>query len=302
MQCLQSTAPNTTLNFGKHYSYEMYLKQIHSAYNKQSVLKIISENINSNTKIGSGFSADVYRDRQISDYLYRIERNRFKPQTSFNIELQGINTSPDVPNFGQPVATNNNGLNIIKKVNGKSHSIPNWTQRILGMFNRNENLSHSEIRYIIDETQEISSYPEKSFEQLARKIKMLSLNSENEIDFFNTNNLLIDKPNKTFNIVDLWEKSTVGGNGTDSVVALFLDPLMHNEVLSALGQKDKKTFIENGKIIIEKILNSCEKAGLKRNQDYVSGAYTKFDNKRHCDWAAPRFDEFKYTFRDDLKE
>lgn len=302
MQCLQSTVPNTSVNFGKRYSYEMYLKQIHSVYNKQPVLTVIGENINPKNRIGSGFSADVFRDRQIPDYLYRIERNRFNPKTSFNAVMQEIKSSPEVPNFGQPVATNHNGLNIIKKVNGKSHSIPNWTKKILGMFNGNENLSRSEIKYIIDETREIASYPEKSFEQLARKIKMLSINSKNEIDFFNPNNLLIDKPNKTFNIVDLWENLTDGGNGSDSVVALFLDPLMYNDVLSSLNPKDKKTFVDNGKIIIEKILNACEKAGLKRNQDYVSGAYTKFDNKRHCDWAAPKFDTFKYIFRDHLKE
>lgn len=292
------------ISFGQRLNFTDFITTLHKVYKNKSIKNIVFSTIKDNNNyVGSGFSADVYSIPGIDNYLIRIERKSFSPQSFIKSPIISEPQNECAPNFGQYIATNNHGFFITKKVFGESHSLPNWAEKIKAIENGTGELTHKEARYILDKIVELSEFPQKAFDNLAQNIEKLNKYTDCEIDIMNPNNLIVNNKTKSINIIDLWYQHSANGsvapfNGTDSMINLMLDPLTHNKVYEKLGIKDCEKLFKASKTIIEKAFTAAQNAGLSRTKDNAKIIYSDFDKHADLDFAVPAYNEFLRLYQD----
>lgn len=286
------------INFKQKLNYNDFLCNIHMFHKNKSIKNIILSTISDkNNYIGSGFSADVYSIPNIKNYLIRIERKYFSVQNLLESPIISEPQNEFAPNFGQYIATNNQGLFITKKVSGESHSLPNWSEVIRDIENRTAELTKEQSKLIFDKIINLSQFPQKSFDYLAQNIEKLNKHTDCEIDIMNPNNLIVDNKTKNISIIDLWyhhsdNGSTAPYNGIDSMINLMLDPLTYTMVLDKLDKKNKVQFLNSSKEIIQKVFISSERFGLERIKDNIKIIYGDFDKHSKLSFALPAYEKF----------
>ncbi len=291
------------ISFGKTLNYKDFLISMKQAYKNKSIKNVIFSTISDpKNRIGSGFCADAYGIPQISDYIIRIERKYFTPQSFIQNPITEAYQNTLAPNFGQYIASNGHGFFINKKVQGESHSLPDWAFKIRQIQN-GEDLTHHDAKIIFNKIKTISQYPLSSFEELAQNIQKLNQYTKSEIDIINPNNLIVDADNQKFGIIDLWYKhkgydSPETYNGMDSMINLMLDPFSHTLAANKLSNSDRENFTQASYEIIQKTLISGEKAGLKRTNENALKIYIDFDEKRSINFARKAYLEFLQMYKD----
>lgn len=300
-----NTLPNTynDISFGKSLSYNDFLASMHAVYKNKSLKNVILSTIgNDKNFIGRGFSANVYSMQGIDNYLIRVERKHFSPKSFIENPIIAEHQNELAPNFGQYVASNGHGLFITKKVFGESHSLPNWSLKIIGIEKGVDEITHKDAKFISNKVKILSEFPQAGFNDLSRKIQQLNKYTDCEIDIMNPNNLIVDEGNTALGIIDLWYKhsendSTAPFNGIDSIINLMLDPLTHNKVYEKLNNADKELFTNSSEQIIKKVFTAGEKFGLERTNDNAAIIYKDFDKNAGLDFAVPAYEEFLNMYK-----
>lgn len=296
---------NQNIVFGKNLSYNDFLVSMRRVYKNKSLKNVVLSTINDkNNFIGSGFSANAYDIPGISDYIIRIERNKFTPQNFINSTIREEKQNELAPNFGQYIATNRFGFYINKKVIGESHSLPDWANAIQRI-QSGEDIIHRDAKLFLNKIKNLSEFPQTSFDEIAKNINLLNKYTESEIDIINPNNLITNNNTKHIGIIDLWYKHIENGshepyNGTDSLINLMLDPFIHSKVYNKLSNTDKDKLIEYSTLIINKALEAGKNTGLSRTKDNAMMIYKDFDTTRSKPFAVPAYKEFLEIYSDIL--
>lgn len=286
------------INFKQKLNYNDFLCSVHKFHKNKSIKNIILSTISDkNNYIGSGFSADVYSIPNVENYLIRIERKNFSAQSLHESPIISEPQNEFAPNFGQYIATNNQGLFITKKVSGESHSLPNWSEVIRNIENGTSELTKDQVKLIFEKIINLSQFPQKSFDELAKNIQKLNRYTDCEIDIMNPNNLIVDNKTKSISIIDLWYHHSDNGsvepfNGIDSMINLILDPFTYCEVLKKLDKENKNQFLKSSEVIIQKIFSASQKAGLERTKDNAKIIYRDFDKHSNLNFALPAYEKF----------
>lgn len=290
------------LSFTSALSYKDFLAAMTKAYKNKSVKNVILSTIaDDKNYIGSGFNANAYNIPNIPNYILRIERKSFDPQTFMHHPLVEETQNSLAPNFGQYVASNGNGLFINKKVFGESHSLSNWSETIIKIEN-GEEILYKDAKTIFEKIKKLSEFPLTSFEDLAKKIKKLNKYTKSEIDIMNPNNLIVNNEKKELGIIDLWYKHSYNAthepyNGIDSMINLMLDPFTHTKVYNKLNNTDKDILIKSSSEIIKKVMDAGEKNGLERTSINARAIYRDFDKRLPEPFALPSYEEFLQMYR-----
>lgn len=292
------------ISFGKKLNYDDFLNSLHKVYKNKSLKNIVLSSISdSNNFIGRGFSADVYVIPKIDDYLIRLERKKFTPQSFITTPIIPEIQNELAPNFGQFVATNNRGFFINKMVHGLSHSLPNWADKIKKVEEGVDFITYNDAKFISGKIRELSEFPQKSFDSLASNIDKLNKYTDCEIDIMNPNNLIIDNEQKTIGIIDLWYKHSDNGssepyNGVDSMINLMLDPFTHRRVFDKLNKREKTVLLDSSQKIIQKVFTASEKHGLERTNINAIIIYKDFDKHSNLKFAIPAYEDMLRLYPD----
>ena len=293
------------ISFGKSLNYKDFLISMRKIYKNKSLKNVILSTINNEKNyIGSGFSANAYDIPGIPDYIIRIERKSFTPQNFIHSAIKEEKQNELAPNFGQYIATNGQGFYINKKVIGESHSLPNWSNTIQKI-QAGEGIKHRDAKLFLNKLENLSEFPQTSFDEIAKNINLLNKYTKSEIDIINPNNLIIDNKTKHIGIIDLWYRHIDNGshepyNGTDSLINLMLDPFIHKKVYNKLSNSDKDKFIEYSTRIIDKVLEAGKNNGLSRTKNNAMQIYKDFDNTRSKPFAVPAYNDFLEMYSDIL--
>lgn len=296
----------SNISFKQKLNYCDFLKNLHSVHKNKSIKNIVLSTINNKENfIGSGFTADVYAIPGIENYLIRIERKNFNTKSFLENPIIPELQNELAPNFGQYIASNSYGFFITKKVQGESHSLPNWPEVIENLETKTQGLKYKEAELILNKITKLSEFPQQSFDELAKNIQKLNKYTDCEIDIMNPNNLIVDEQNKTINIIDLWYKHSENGstapfNGIDSMVNLMLDPLTFKTVYDKLSHKQQDKLIKVSEQIIEKIFIAADKFGLERNRENAKIIYRDVDKHSDFNFALPAYEKFLEIFADKL--
>ncbi len=248
----------------KTLDFDTFTKQFKNAYEDNSfedvALKICSDEKN---LIGEGGSKKVFRIEGVKDFLIALMKNEYKSG-----DLGPFESVPNVipeHNFGQCIASNRSGLYIIPKVNGESHSLPNWLSRYKAKTEKDIPITGKEAQLVAQQIKKIANFPLRSYEDFALQLDCLTRNKI-RVDALNPNNILVDGENKAFNLIDIDDDQKIFGeipkplNGSADMIALLLDSLMHVAYKDALTTKDSYNLGRAAKCIIEKCRVAAEKS------------------------------------------
>lgn len=261
--------------------YEKFKNNFKTAYGTYSVGEVAySSIIKPENLIGEGAEKMVYEIPQMEDYVLAFNKKADKkaPLEPF-VEYE--NKLPEY-NFSQAIAGNNNELTIMKKVNGTSHSLPDWTKQYRATTYDGAVVSNKDAKMFLNQLGEIETFPLESYVDLASQIKYLA-DRKVKIDSFSPNNILVDKNAKKFNCIDImpnsenFSKITPEINGTSDMIAILCDALMQKKYMDALDAKDCAIMQEKTKSVIEKCKKAGKIAGLSDNPSISYETYILCD-------------------------
>lgn len=255
-------------------SYTDFRKQFKSVYGNVPVEKIVDDIINNpKNLIGEGAQKRVYCIPGIDDYLIgKYKKVESEPGAYF---VRAKNTLPEY-NFGQPVATNNADLIIMKKVDGKPHSIPLNVAPFCRRFEGIE-CTYEEALTLLKSIEEIEKFPLEAYIDFAKQIKYISDNNL-RVDTVSANNLLVDKKNKSLHYIDIPDNQDVTESinpkcGTMDMICLCLNSMLFGSCLKALNEDEANTMIEKSKKIIEKCKIAGKVTGLELGTENTRKTY-----------------------------
>lgn len=284
-------------SFGRALNYHDFLTEMRKVCKNKSLKNVVLSTIaDKKNYIGSGFNANAYNIPGVDDYIIRIERKTFTPQSFIQNPITEETQNALAPNFGQFVASNNFGFFINKKVFGESHSLSNWAEKIKAV-EYGQELTHTDAKTFLNKIHNIAEFPLQSYTELAQKIRKLNKFTESEIDIINPNNLIIDNENKKFGIIDLWYKHKENGNfppynGIDSMINLMLDPFLHKRAYGKLSNTDGDKLKLASETIIKKVFKASETAGLVRTKDGAMVIYKDMDKRLPDHFAVTSYSDF----------
>lgn len=243
--------------FVRSSAFEQFISQIKNSYPQEKIMDVILKSAVSENFLGSGRCAKVYEIPNVKDFVVRILHDT-KSENILNHEIKMVEDEFPNKNFGQKIADNDNGVTILKRVLGTSQGFPNPSEK------DNDNLfliDHA--RAVLNQIVEMSKFPQESFNDFALKVKEINKSSKYILDCLNPNNLLVDKENLQFNIVDLSERGKFTAllgckQDSDDMISLLLNLPFHRKVHDVLPtDNEKELLIKSSKIIMNKVYRAA---------------------------------------------
>lgn len=211
--------------------------------------------------LGQGANSIVYNIPQLDDYVLKV-LNKDDPN--------GINMDefPSDVNLGQPVwqdKANPRHL-ILKKIEGKEHSIPNWSKTIWdGDKYSPLSVTKEQARLFHNQLCDLAWMPQSAYDQLAKDVKILE-DKGYKLDSINPNNLIVDKEKGQIHIIDYFKvnpnESEQYKNSYMDLVAIATDFTIFPEYFDKLDDVSQKTILKNVKTIQENLYSGAQKMGL----------------------------------------
>lgn len=130
LRLLPKTMTADTVSFGSKMplnSLNDFNLKLKSKYGECSIEDVIIKNCNTGNFLGAGSEGKVFLIKPFDNYVVKV--NHPVETSLMNLpdnELVSVEDKFLNHNFGQPVATNKNGISIIKKVNGTPNTIKNY--------------------------------------------------------------------------------------------------------------------------------------------------------------------------------
>ena len=209
---------------------------------------------------GAGANSAVYNMPDYPNYVLKVLN---KPDPNH----VNKNDFPITSNFGQPIWEENN-IQILKKIDGWEHSAEDWSKIIFDKkIRKPKAVTVEQANEFYRKFNIVASFPESSFQELAKKVKFLD-EKEYKIDSINPNNLLVDEKNKILNVIDFfkimpWDKpKKVFSNSYFDIVAMIADFTLFPEYYDKLSDEQKPVLLKNVKIVNDKAMQGALKSGL----------------------------------------
>ena len=216
--------------------------------------------------LGQGANSVVYQIPELDGYVLKVLNKD-------DVNKIDMAEFPADVNLGQPVWQNdkNPRLLILKKIEGKEHSISNWSKTIWDS-EKYSPLQVSKEQAILFSKQlsTLAQMPQETYNQLAKDVNTLE-DRAYKIDSINPNNLIVDEEKKQIHIIDYFKvnphERNIYKNSYLDLVAIMLDFTLFPEYYDKLDEESKVKTLENAKIIQEKAYKGAQASGLSLDEE-----------------------------------
>ncbi len=246
-----------------------------------SYLEFIKQNAVAENLLGVGKHGSVYSLPKLDNYVMKIPHSLAKtmqdiqPDSNEAVFHRAADPNPG-QNYGQAIAENNLGVEILRKVNGEPNSIPDWMAKLVNP----ESLTKEDAQLFLTKLKKLEEMPFSTFVSLAQSAKELK---GANIDHIAANNFLIDYPNNKINITDLMVLPAQHENLREHVIFPLVDVFAQTNYARLLDEEDKKDLIQTTASIMDKFDKAADAVGYKKggSKAYLELATTFF--ARHDD-------------------
>lgn len=248
---------NLRQNSGLEDAFNDFSRKIQETYGNIEISKLVDGVMRKENIIGKGSTKIVYRIPNIEDYVI----GREKEITYLKQKFSEIEIPFDKYNFGQPIAQNDSGIIIMKKVDGTSHSLDNWSEKVDHLL-FGQPVDKKDAKEFLEAMKKVSKMPISAYINLANQIKYLSDNGH-RMDILSPNNVLIDSKNQQMNLIDLIDGQDRFADFDGELNTLFdLENILCGTILHEASRKQlsKAEACELDKATIE-TLEKCKIAG-----------------------------------------
>lgn len=270
--------------------YEEFIQKYKDIYKESPLEDTVKQILKTEKSIGKGREKEVFDIPKMPEYivahLYRLEpKENLAIEKASNIELPKYN-------FGQAIATNNYDIFIKKKLEGIQNGIDNYVEFIRNIFKANGATEEIAKTYL-SKLMLFKDFPQKSYNDFAKKIEYISQNGLKYIDAYNPNNLLIDTKNQSFNIIDVSTRDdslmnsrlrypNCNQNKTSiyDIINLLLDSKFQYYFLKKMSPEEQKTTFDISEDVINKCINAAKDLDFAKSDDFFIKVISHMDKKR----------------------
>lgn len=249
-----------------NYSFEEFNKaRIKAGINTISDLE---ENIKEENLLGTGANSCVYsfNDKNLGKWAIKADKTPFEASSKLlfrktNDEFEGINV-------GQEIAKSGDRYRILKKIEGNTHSLKDWSYKING----NIPISATESLQFVSSLYEIASFPQSTFDDYANQLKLLSDKGYKQ-DSINPNNILVNSKQQKLHIIDSFKADNESHvNSRLDLINVLLDFSFFDQIYNQLDETGKAELLKSAQTII----NKCNIASKKANLPQDEKTYLKY--------------------------
>ena len=257
------------------YSFENFLEQSKKVgiEKSQDMLKeCVKENV-----IGSGQNSVVYNfsNPLLKNWIIKVITKHNDYADSFNQPIQKLQDDFDGENMGQAIATVGKRVQILKKLSGKPHSVQDWAERRTAQ----TPIKQEEAEKFLEDIKQIAKFPQKSFDEYAKKLKILD-DKGYKADSFNPNNYLIDYSTKEINIVDAYKYDVDAHMNTKyDLLGPLVDYPNFEKFYNAMNESQKADYIQITKLLAHKCTRAAKKQGVNTSEDVFREFIGRIDGR-----------------------
>ncbi len=221
-----------------------------------SIQEIISHAQSEENKLGQGANSVVYNIPQLNGYVLKV-LNKDDPN---KVDLKEF---PSGVNLGQPIWQDdkNPRILILKKIEGKEHSISNWSRTI----GEHLQVTTKQAQQFAVQLSQIAQMPQKAFDQLASDVKLLD-DKGYKLDSINPNNLIVDSENSEIHIIDYFKvkprETDLYRNSCFDLISVMCDFTLFPEYYDKLSVSEKQSLMQSSREIADKVYLGAKKADL----------------------------------------
>lgn len=266
--------------------YEEFLQQYRKIYGNIPLEYTVRKIFKTNNPLNQGSQKRVYIFPKLEDYV--VAHMYKKEPLSSIAPIKKAQIKFPRYNFGEPFATNNYDILIMKRVKGVEHSVSNQTQASHYICQHGCATRQMAEEYL-SKLEMIKDFPQSAYDDLLEQIEYLSEKGQ-FVDFINSNNLLLDTVAKKFHILDLLPeeanvliKSAVVRHSTKAktssiydAIHLLLAPRFQCYFMDCMNQAEKDNVINISKKIIKHLAESKSGKKLAKEDDLIR-IIVKFD-------------------------
>ena len=249
--------------FGKkddRYSYNNFIEAAKRC--GINSLQDLKSNVRIENLIGAGANSKVYKfdNPKLNRWVLKEDIYPFiKPAEGL---FEAVKDDFEGRNLGQEIAKSGRKYRILKKVEGTTHSIENWSKRIdNGSFvDRKDSLE------FIDSLNKIQNFPQSSFDDYAQDLRIIGEKGYKQ-DSINPNNILIDYKKKKIQIIDFFK--VADPSHVDSrydLSSVLLDFSLFSQFYDNLDENEQKQMVKYANNIINKCAIASKKAGIRQDE------------------------------------
>lgn len=232
----------------------------------KTIFDVINNSIKDENHLGTGANSTVYNMPELDGYVVKV-LNKDDPN--------GINMGefPSNVNLGQPVWQNpdNQRILILKKVEGKEHSVPNWSNTI---WDDKEyaphNVTTQQAQLFNKQINSLANMPQSAFDAIAKDVKTLD-DKDYKVDSINPNNLIVDEDKQQIHIIDYFKvkphEKHIQQNCCMDLVAIMLDFTLFPEYYDKLDEQGKQQALKSVETIKEKVFKGAKNSGLSTDTE-----------------------------------
>lgn len=283
-----------------------FANKVTKEYPNKKIEQVITESfLDSKNIIGEGFDKIVFNIPKVGEYVAAFLKNAKNINNQKN--FKSIRDLLPKYYFGQAIGGNNQYI-VMKKINGKSHSIHNWQPKFWDVSLNNGKVSKLDAENFLCDLKSIEQFPQDSFVDLARQLKYLT-NNHIRIDSINPNNVMIDTSRQKMQFIDLLEQFPIFAtikpqiNCTRDIENILCDALLNPQYLSVLGHNDANELRRVTQNISCKSRIAGEMANLSNDSKIAEQLYVLMRqhniNNGHI---SPNFLEYYKTFIETYKD
>lgn len=259
-----------------NYSFKNFIEKSRFI-NLEKPQDIINECTEKNI-IGTGANSTVYKftHPKMQNWAIKVDKKHLQETQSSQEILEIKDEFPNI-NMGQEIATIGKNIHILKRIHGKPHSIKDWS------INRQNKtpISQQEASSFLEDIQKISDFPQESFNNYAKKLKILDENGY-KADSFNPNNYLIDYKNKELHIIDAYKYDVDAHMNTKyDLFCPLVDYPNYERFYNVMSPEQKEKYIKTTAIINEKCTKAAEHIGLNNSESTFREFIGRIDSREN---------------------
>lgn len=261
----------------KSFSFQEFsrlIKELKITEPKDFYANCIEQNL-----IGTGANSKVYKfsDSRLKNWVIKVNTKHGGIENNIATSIQEIADEFIGVNMGQEIAKLGENVTILKRINGKPHSIENWSAHR----SQSREITKEMTATFVDDVKKISDFSQETFDSYAKKLKLLD-DKGYKADSFNPNNYLIDYNQREIHIIDAYKYDVDAHLNTkyDLICPLFDYPNFE-KYYQIMDDLQKKEILSSIRKINEKCTIASEKVGVSSSEETFREFISRIDRREY---------------------
>jgi len=239
----------------------------------------ITQNCTDENIVGMGSTSKVFQftDPTLENWVIKVDTKHNGLNNSAFFVLEEVEDEFSGANMGQEIGKIGPFIKILKKIDGVPHSLKDWSVHRAA----DAPITAEQAGDFLGSLRKIAEFPQESFDEYARRLKLLDEKGY-KADSFNPNNYMVDYKSKQLYIIDAYKYDVDAHmNSRFDLIVPLLDYPNYEKYHSAMNPTQQKEFVRLSKTIAEKCTLGAQNAGVNPKESTFVEFVQRIDTREN---------------------